>query len=272
MCAMFWESPDGKIKKTILSPGTPENKPVEGTECKLEITNVSEDLSQYSSITIGDVDSDLGRQFEICVTTMFPGEVSKFQIKLDRVVSFTLKLSKMEFNGFLFEWNARKKCDYANFQKEKGKVHFSEGNLREAGFRFNKGLKIALSIPINCEEPPDEIDGVSIEEINQVKATLYNNLASCFFKKEQWLLVIDYCDKVFVYDKDNIKGCYKAAVAYIKDRNFEKADEYLKKVLEREPHNKAAIVHHEFVKIKLKEAEEKSNLLAKKMIGDILHV
>ncbi|KAK9869195.1 hypothetical protein WA026_002943 [Henosepilachna vigintioctopunctata] len=270
MSSLYWESPDGKIKKNVISIGDSGIKPAEGSECKLIITNATEDLSQYSNIVIGDVDFDFGRKLEICVTTMFKNEVANFIVLVEREYSFTLELTDFKFDGLLYEWDARKKYDYAEFQKEKGRTHFSNGNIREAGFRFNKGIKIASSIPIDVQDPPEHVDGVSIAEINQLKAILYNNLGTCFFKKEHWHLVIEFCDKVFIYDVNNLKASYRIAVAYMKDGNFEKADMYFRKVLEQNPCNKSATDYHKFVKFKLKEAIEKCDLMAKRMIGDIL--
>lgn len=271
MTNSYWESPDGKIKKNVICVGTLQFKPTEGTRCKLQISDSSIDLDQFSTFTVGDVDGDIGRQLEICVTTMFEKEKSSFVVNLDNhIVNFTLDLMEMKFDGFLYDWDAKKKYDYSNFQNDQGKKHFKEDNIREAGFRFNKGLKIICSIPIDVQDTPSIIDTVPLKDISQLKATLYNNLASCFFRKEQWHLVINFCNKVFLYDKDNVKASYRAAISYLKDRNFEKADEYLKKVLEQEPYNKSALEHHKFVKVKLREANVKCDKMAKKMISDIL--
>ncbi|XP_044745018.1 FK506-binding protein-like [Coccinella septempunctata] len=273
MSLSSWQSPDNKILKTVVSEGVQKCKPTEGSKCKLRITNSTslESLDHFSNLVIGDVDGDLGRQLEICVTNMFEKEKSNFVVTTDNyVVTLTLELLEMEFAGFLYEWDARKKYSYAEFQNQRGKNHFKNGNLKEAGFRFNKGLKIICSIPIDVQDPPETIDTVSIKEIDQLKATLYNNLAACFFQKEEWPMVISFCDRVFLYDENNVKASYRAAVSYIKDLNFEKADNYLKKVLEKEPTNKSALEHHKFVKIKLREAKEKSDNISKKMIRDIL--
>lgn len=271
MSSLCWESPDGKIKKNVLSIGAMKYKPTEGSKCKLQFTDSSENLSHFSTLTIGDVAENLGRLLELCVTTMFEKEKSKFTVNLnDRVLTFTLEMLEMEFAGFLYEWDAKKKYDYAQFQNTQGKKYFKTGNIKEAGFRFNKGLKIICSIPIDVQSPPEIIDTLATQSLNELKAILYNNLASCFFLKEQWTLVISLCDKVLMYDENNVKAHYRAAISYMKDKDFEKADKLLKKVLEQEPNNKSALENHKLVKMKLNEDKIKVDNIARRMIGGIL--
>nr|CAI5861680.1 unnamed protein product [Callosobruchus analis] len=267
MIMKHWTSPDSQIKKEVLTPGKSGDKPSEWCQCTITIT----ECLQLPNITnktvrVGDSNGDLWRAIDIGLTTMCEKERAKFVIDLnDTTVSFVLELHDFKSSGLIYEWDASLKYEMAVHHKEKGKECFLQNNNKDAAFRFTKALKIILSVPIDVEGPPEVIDGITIENINRLKGTLFNNLATCFFKNQLWTMVIDLCNKVLSYDKDNVKALYKIGVAYENDRNFEKAYEALTKALELDPDNKASAEHLASVKEELKKAEDRVNNMMKKM-------
>lgn len=261
-----WVSPDGKIKKEMLKPGEWSEKPSEASHCTITIKEspLLEDTNRI--VVIGDNDGELWRSVDTCLTTMFIGEQSKFHITIgDTTISFTLELVSLVFNGFIFEWDAKKIYDYAMHHKEKGVHFFNLKNNKEAAYRFIKALKLISCIPIDVEEIPETIDGFPLEEINCLKAKLYNNLSSCYLSNNLWDKVIELCNKVLSFDASNIKALYRLGVAYKSDKNFEKALEVFNKVIELEPENKAGVEQLSAVKDELKKAEIKVNNMMKKM-------
>lgn len=263
-----WVSPDGKIKKELIQQGKWSRKPVEGSQCTITIKEspLLEDTNRI--VIIGDNDGELWRSIDTCLSTMCVGEQSKFHITVgDSTISFTLELVSLVFNGFIYEWGAKKIYDYAMHHKEKGIHFFKLKNNKEAAFRFIKGLKLISCIPIDVESSQDigNIDGLSLKDINYLKAKLYNNLSSCYLKSNCWENVIELCNKVLSFDSHNIKALYKLGVAYENDRNFEKALEVFTKVINLEPQNKASAEHLISVKGEMKKAEIKVNNMMKKM-------
>lgn len=263
-----WVSPDGRIKKEVLKPGEWSRKPTEGSQCTITITEspLLEDTNRI--VIIGDNDGELWRSIDSCLSTMFIREQSKFHITVgDSAISFTLELVSLVFNGFIYEWDAKKIYDHAIHHKEKGIHFFKLKNNKEAAYRFIKGLKLISCIPIDveCSQDIESIDGVPLKDINYLKAKLYNNLSSCYLKNNRWENVIELCNKVLSFDSHNIKALYKLGVAYENDRNFEKALEVFNKVIDLEPQNKASAEHLSSVKGELKRAETKVNKMMKKM-------
>ncbi|KAJ8958681.1 hypothetical protein NQ318_016406 [Aromia moschata] len=267
-----WTSPDNKIQKHILCKGKWGDKPSEGSQCTITITD-SPLLENYTNtvITIGDNDGDLWRAIDIGLTTMFMQEKAKFIITLnDSSISLTLELVNFTLNSFIYELDALRKYTLALHHKEKGIKFFSEKNNREAAFRFTKALKILLSIPIDVERPPEIIDQVKLSDINNLKSNLYNNLSSCYFRNQSWTMVIDLCERVFRFDMDNIKALYKTGVAYENDRNFEKANVAFTKLLQIEPENKAAVEHLAYVKNEMRKSEIEVNKMVKRMFHAVV--
>lgn len=269
-----WTSPDGKIRKQLIRSGKWSKKPSEGSQCTVTIKEspLLEDTNRV--IVIGENDGELWRSIDACLSTMFIGEQSKFDITVgDSTISFTLELVSLVFNGFIFEWGAKKIFEYATHHKDKGVHFFNLKNNKEAAYRFTKALKLISCIPIDVEQNldiNDNIEGVPLKDINDLKAKLYNNLSSCYFKNNCWENVIELCNKVLNFDPTNIKALYKLGVAYKNDKNLEKAFEVFNILIGLEPQNKASVEHLNDVKGELKKAEIKVNDMVKKMFVGVL--
>ncbi|KAL1512770.1 hypothetical protein ABEB36_002302 [Hypothenemus hampei] len=274
-----WTSPDDKIFKKILQPGDiGAPKPYEGSTVKLNIIECPPLLAPFNNKTLvlGENDGDLGRLLDICVNTMHLGERALFTVIVDlKEVVATIELCELQFNGFIYEWDAKKKYQMALKYKEKGAKWFAEKNNYEAAHWFTKSLKIISSIPIPVgmtEQDPqlEVIDEIPVRDIGKLKANLFNNLSSCYFKQQVYDLVIPLCQKVLAGDPNNVKALYKIGVAYESDKNFEKAYEALTKLLEIEPQNKACVEHLANINAHLQKAEIRVNEIMKKMfIGSI---
>ncbi|CAG9762181.1 unnamed protein product [Ceutorhynchus assimilis] len=263
-----WISPDDKVFKRLISLGEWGLKPFEYSIVKLNILDCPNELLLFNNVyvTLGDNDGELGRLLDICVCTMNLKEKAEFRITVGLEEVFAvIELVELEFRGFIFQWSAKQKFEMALMHKEKGAMFFAEKNQLEAGHRFNKALKLLCSIPINVQVTPEFIDNVSTEEIKLLKAKLYNNLSSCYFREKVYSLVIPLCLKVLASDCNNVKALYKLGVAYENDKNFEKAFEALSKAMELEPHNKACAEHLAIVNLNLKKANVKVNDMMKKM-------
>lgn len=264
-----WTSPDDKIFKKLVLPGKGGSKPYEGSIVKLNILECSEILEPFhnKTLTIGDNDGELGRMLDICITTMHLNERAKFTITVDlEQIVAVIELVEFEFNGFIFEWDAKKKYELTLMHKEKGTKLFDKKDHVEAAYRFNKALKILSSIPLDVECPPKTVDGIKVSEIKALKEKLYNNLSSCYFREKIYNMVIPLCIKVLEYNPENVKALYKIGVAYEADKDFEKAHEALSKAIIYDPENKACAEHLANVKTNLIQANLRVNDMMKKMI------
>ena len=61
-------------------------------------------------------------------------------------------------------------------------------------------------------------------------------------KLEKWDKVVDDCNQVFKYDKDNIKALLRRATAYFKKRTYRNAKTDIQKCLSLDPNDKKAKV------------------------------
>lgn len=269
MSANVWESPDKKIRKVVKKFGKHGLKPYENTNCKINISNcdldVAKDYYGVRDVIIGENDSEFGRLLDSCLQAMNRNEEANVTFKLSNIdVSFTLHLIDYSLKGFIYEWDAKQKYELALHHKEKGNTLFKDRYI-DASHRFGKALKLLCSIPIEVENPPEVIDTIKVSDILTLKATLYNNLASCYLKNGNNDTVIELCQKVLLYDPDNIKALYKIGVAWCNEHDYEKGTDYLKRVVNLESDNKAAKEKLAYATAKLQEAQVRVNSIIKKM-------
>lgn len=265
----LWTSPDGKIVKEIATFGAFGAKPTENSECKIHITNTSNlDVKKYneSPFIIGDVHSSFDKLLDICLQNMCPGEIANVTLNTNTnpTQTFTVKLETFESKGLIWEWKAPRKFELALDHKKKG-VELFKTDFKAASWRFGKALKLLCSIPVDVERPPQEVDGVLVKDIENLKVLLYNNLAYCFLNNKDYAVVIRLCNKALGIDKDNVKALYRCGLAHYEERNYEEAVDVFKSVLHLEPHNKAAVGMLKNADNKLAEATVKVNDMFKRM-------
>lgn len=264
-----WESPDKKIRKVVIRVGESGLKPYENTSCKINISNCDLDVVReyygVRDVIVGENDSEFGRLLDKCLQTMNRNEEANVTFKLNvGDVSFSLHLMDYTLKGFIYEWDAKQKYELAMHHKEIGNRLFKDRYV-DASHRFGKALKILCSIPIPVQDPPEIIDTVKVHDIEQLKANLYNNLASCYLKNGNNETVTELSEKVLTYDPNNLKALYKTGLAWCNERDYEKAREYFQKVINLDPSNKVAKEKLAYVNVKFQEAEAKVNSIIKRM-------
>lgn len=261
-----WKSPDGKILKEVICFGDVWPKPYDNSVCRISVEDIEgwSGLMGCDNIVIGDSDTELGYLLDICLVMMGRNEKAKITFFFKKPISFTLHLLEFEHKGYVYEWNAVEKYRLAQHHKAKG-VEMYNKNYIAASKRFGKAIKLLCLIPVEVNNPPEEIDSIKLKQIEELKAALYNNLASCYLKHRDYEIVLDLCKKTLKVDEDNIKALYKSGVAYTEVHLYEEAREMFKRLLELEPNNKAAAEKLAFVNVKLQEVTSRVNNMIKRM-------
>ncbi|KAJ9576797.1 hypothetical protein L9F63_006638 [Diploptera punctata] len=254
-------------KKEIITEGIWGNRPRESAKCIVIIENIVAEnitldeiqphMSCYlnsdfgNTLFIGEADTDLDRCFDKALRSMLKREVSKF------ILTFTLRLDCGEMENstgnikcvvfikeiynepYIFEWSDSKKYHVAMQHKIRGVELYNSGRIRDAFWRFSKGLKLLITmIPLDYE---NEITH-SRDEILALRVILCNNIASCHLTHKNYPETIAMCNKVLQIEPSNIKALFRRATSEIELQNYEKAREDLNNIFGLEPENKAAKV------------------------------
>lgn len=267
-----WKSPDGRIEKSIITFGKFGTKPLENSECTIKINATNLDVVKYneSPIIIGDVYSYFDKLLHICIQSMCQGEIAQVMLKIenDKIEEINLELRKFTSDGFIYEWDASKKYNLALDHKMKGVELCKNDSYTVASYRFGKALKILCSIPLDVEEPPLELDGISIRDIDKLKANLYSNLGKCFLNNgKNNETVIRLCKKSLDIDNSNVKTLYRCGLAYLEEHDYESAIVMFKSILSIEADNKPALNMLKIGDKKLAEANARVNVIIKKMFN-----
>lgn len=271
MALNVWVSPDGVIKKDIITHGSSGLKPTENCKCYIKVSNTCigelQKFTQTGLYILGDGDTTIERNLDNCLMYMSNGEVARVTFALETIYIFTLELVNFEREDLICNWDAGKKMSLALNHKNRGVELFKDSRYVDASCRFSKGLKILCSLPIGVDEPVTEIDDVPLMDIQNLKVNLYNNLASCYFKCCDYQTVLELCEKVFEIDNRNVKALYKQGVALCELQDYEKAQASLMSLLEINSDNKAALEKLKHVNAKVNESNLKVNAMIKKMFS-----
>ena len=132
-------------------------------------------------------------------------------------------------------------------------------------------------------------------EVKKTKAALYNNMAMCYIKLEKWLKARENCRcatrttliltlivtlivtlslnltptlrYVLEIEPENVKAMYRRAQTYAEEKNWEEADQDLKKATELAPDDKAVARLMAVVAKGKKKEKDKAKKTFGKMFG-----
>lgn len=133
--------------------------------------------------------------------------------------------------------------------KEEGNELFRDGNYQHAAARYVKALTHAGKF--------FDLTSSDLEEVHNLKLSLYLNLAQCYLKLESWNKAVANCNEALALDHASVKALYRRAVAYEKDNNLELAVADVKAALKLAPQDKAVLKLDERLKVLTKRQLDK---------------
>ena len=285
-----WESADKLVSKEVLRMESFSKKPTERAVCRVQITNVSvtriaiEDLkkelhsdlldgSSEKILTLGNSCTELDREIERAIKTMFLKERSLITIRLpsvaeigteDVLVKFEMTLQSFEPFKPIWDWDPNEKYEISLDYKETGVRLFKSARYTHAFFMFAKACKILITL-----EPIKELELEKslLNKIGDLRIVLYNNMAECHLNRKNYEHAISLCCKVLERDENNVKALYRRGIAYGNLKNVEKALEDFKKVLSIEPRNSLAREKFNLYNEQWQVANERYQQIVKRMFG-----
>uniref|UniRef100_A0A6V7KV69 BDBT FKBP like N-terminal domain-containing protein n=1 Tax=Bracon brevicornis TaxID=1563983 RepID=A0A6V7KV69_9HYME len=284
----FYENPDGTVRKEVLTHGKIVNKPMEGSICYLTIKNLevvppnSLDVMTLNSgiligrsevcFTVDETLSEVDQQIEKAIRWMGEGEVAAISINLPSLprneefhvtIKFIATLTKIIPFKPMWEWTPEEKYERSLRYKEIAVCLINAGRIKDAFHRFSKACKIIISMePIDPDlELPEEL----LKKIQVLRTSLYNNMAMCQLKYDNYEHAIDLCTKVLQRDENNVKALYRRGCAYGGLKNLEKAVADFQRAVEIEPNNTAAKEKLRIYGEKWRIMKKESNDMVKRM-------
>ncbi|XP_063991057.1 uncharacterized protein LOC135169733 [Diachasmimorpha longicaudata] len=281
---IHYSSSDETVKKQVITHGSITNKPMEGSICHLHIENVevlpagSLDLSAHHStilssqpdvvITVDEALSEIDNQIDRAIRWMGEDEIALITISLPApndsiTIKFKATLTKHIPVKPIWQWTPGEKYQTALKYKNMAVALVHDNRLKDAFYRFSKACKIIISMePIEPDlELPEEMN----KKIRELRTSLYNNMAMCQLKYNNYEHAIELCTKVLQRDENNVKALYRRGCAYGGIRNNEKAVEDLQRAIELEPNNVAVKDKLRIYSEKWKLANMEANDIVKRM-------
>lgn len=283
-----WESADKRIRKNVLKPGVFTKKPTECSTCNVLVENINVmgitenilkekfrtdilDGEHGKVLVIGEASADIDRKIERAIQTMNIFEKSLITITMPSQseiesefvpVKFEITLTKCERYKPIWEWSPKEKYNVALKYKEIGVKLFKSSRFIDAFHKFSRACKILITLePISDLELENQLE----IDINNLRLTLYNNMARCQLNQKNFEHTITLCTKVLNKDRNNVKALYRRGIAYGSMKDNEKAVTDLKAALILEPNNHTVQEQFHIYNTRLQEATQKCNDMVRKM-------
>lgn len=168
-----WQSADKIVTKEILTKKDFTDKPTERALCELKIDNIDETylkidelILKYPSDIIygasekewilGDACTELDRQIERAISTMFINETSLITVRInseknatiDEIQNIKFQLTLIKFLPFkpIWQWTPEEKYEIALKYKERGIQIFQKTHYVDAFHKFSKACKILITL------------------------------------------------------------------------------------------------------------------------------
>lgn len=294
---------EGILWKEILTPGTSRisQKPSEGSTCTLKLENLRceetlegpemfdllEVLRAQNTriltgepeinLVIGEGDCELDRHVEMAIQLMKDEERSRLTIILQdpesshKTCKISLEVTLTKHKKFkpIWEWTPEEKYEIAMKYKTAGVKLFNEseaGNFRykDAFYRFSRACKILITLEPIADL---ELDAELLSNIQNLRIKLYNNMAACQGKHNNYYHVIELCSKVLVRDDRNVTTLFRRGFAYGMLKDYERAVADFKKLLSIEPNNKQASIKLQQYEWHVRKANVNCNEMIKRMFA-----
>jgi len=192
---------------------------------------------------------------DVALATMRKGELSKFLFKKEYVfkdlgceprvpgatVLWEIELISFVDHGINEDINQmpmgdKRKASFqhllaiANAHKEVGNDHYKRKQISSAINKYMKAIKLLEECSLQNENEE--------KQMNDVLLKLYSNMSQCALEQGQSGRAIKYARKVLYVDPKNIKALFRLGKAYMKESEFDRARDFFKKALRREPNNR----------------------------------
>ncbi|GAB0097711.1 short-chain dehydrogenase TIC 32, chloroplastic [Sergentomyia squamirostris] len=246
------------------------------SRCLINVSSI-EDLNNRESdilsprdreeiwIDLGSAKTPLDCYIEIFLREMLTGEKSRCIVstKSGETVSFTIKLLRIDFRGYLYELPAREMVNLSKKYKENGVAMFKKYPLFAHDY-FSRAAKCLLSLgPLQKDNQHPPLEDVAPEELQELLENNYSNIAACLLKESRNEDVINVLN--FTRRDHNVqeKALYRKAQAHFNLKQYEEAKTDLERLNYRD--NREALALWNKNQAEWKKYDEKYAKMVQKM-------
>ncbi|XP_024915658.1 peptidyl-prolyl cis-trans isomerase FKBP5 isoform X2 [Cynoglossus semilaevis] len=171
----------------------------------------------------------------------------EYKIGPDKDLVYDVTLKDFKQAKEYWEMDLKEKLDLADGVKNKGNQYFKAGRFYQAVIQYQR---IVSWLEI------EHIRGKEQQRVEGVLMTAYLNLALCFLRIKEFSQVVENCNKVIEYEKNNEKALYRRGEARLLSNEFNLAVADFQQVLQVNPTNRAARAQISICQSKIKEHNE----------------
>ncbi|XP_051917317.1 peptidyl-prolyl cis-trans isomerase FKBP4 [Hippocampus zosterae] len=263
------EDEDGGIIRRIITKGQTYAKPNEGSSVEVTVEGSCEGRvfdERELKFVIGEGEClGLPAGVEKAIMAMKKGEEALFHIKPKygfgsegnakydipggALLQYKIKLTALERAKESWEMNSSEKLEQSVVVKEKGTQYFKKGMFKQASMQYKRIVSWL-----------ENGSGLSEEEEEKAKAlrlAAHLNLAMCYLKLKEPNQALENCNKALELDESSEKALFRRGEALFGMKEFDKARDEFRRVVQLYPANKAARSQMVLCQKHIKEQHEK---------------
>ncbi|XP_069489545.1 peptidyl-prolyl cis-trans isomerase FKBP5 isoform X2 [Ambystoma mexicanum] len=176
-----------------------------------------------------------------------------FNIDPDAELCYEITLKSFEKAKESWEMDTKEKLLQAAVVKDKGATYFKAGKYMQAVIQYSK-IVSWLEMEYGLSEAERKTSQGFL-------LAAFLNLAMCNIKLKEYMQAVECCEKALGLDHANEKGLYRRGEARLLMNEFELARLDFERVLEVNPHNKAAKSQIVVCQKKAKEHNERDRII-----------
>ncbi|CAG9102901.1 unnamed protein product [Plutella xylostella] len=147
-------------------------------------------------------------------------ELMKNPCDLEFVIELLQVEKGDEYEKDLWQLTEQDRIDLIPMLKEKGNQLYTQKSYEEAEEAYRKAIGICEQLMLRERKTDD--DWV---KLNKIRLPILLNYSQCRLMKQDYYTVIEHCNTVLEYDKDNEKALYRRAKAHVGAWNPDEAEE-----------------------------------------------
>lgn len=148
-----------------------------------------------------------------------------------------------------YDLTVPQKIELARTCKEKGNKAYKEGKYVRAVSKYEAAIR-----PIEYDNNFDE---ALKKEANEMKRTIWLNIAAVSLKQDEYLKVITNCGKVLDADPNNVKALFRRSQAYMHRADYIEAERDIKLAHNLAPGNRDVIAQYKKLRQCMKSSSKK---------------
>ena len=244
-----------QILKKVIKEGNKEKaRPEKGCRVKINLSvflkDTDEKVESLDSIEIFVGDCDLNHAVDLIVPLMNVGEIAEVivtprfaygekgrepDIPPNASLKLIIELISIDWVEDLSEIEALERIKIGEAKKERGNFFFGRQEYSSSVMLYKRAIEF---LEFDVSELGDDVDKATLDKLNDLKASVYNNLAQSQMKLEAFDAALNAVNNALAINEKNVKALFRKGKILTSKGDLQEALEVYKAASKLDPDNR----------------------------------